>query len=327
MATCGVILCAGLGERLAPVTASIPKCLAPILNIPIARWNYNSLRSVGVMDIRLNAYAHADAVVYWASTLPSPVSVIQESRLSGPLGGLLAVAASQDFDETYLVLSGDTYTEANLGAFLAAHIRSGAPMTVLAKHVPDPQRFGRLSLSSDGFVTDVREKVAAGSNLVSCGAYVVSGQVLESLCREAHPAGFDFGRHLMPMLAAARTPAYAHVITDDWSDIGTLASLIETNQRLLASSNIGEVAQVCPERESETVWCQGHRHSALVDLEVEGRLLIGENVKLGRGIVCRGGVILGDSSVVAGGVRLTGLIAARGQLIRGTEEPLSGFIS
>ncbi len=300
----GVILAAGLGDRLRPLTAHTPKSLLPVLNRSLADWIADSLEEAGATTIAANAYHLADKVRAWAFARAAPIAVVHEAQLTGPAGGLsAAMRALPSSYRALIAVSGDAYTTTCFRSLLEAHDTSGAPLTVVAKEVPDARRFGRLTLDGQQRVRAVAEKVDHGSNIVSCGIYVLRPELARQLgALSKNERSFDFGRHLMPHLAQSGQPAFAHVIRDEWSDVGTPASLLQVNMDALHSERLLHVALPCPTADGD-VWCQGC-HAPLDGVNVTGRVLVGRGATVERGAALSDGVVLGANVTVASGSRL-----------------------
>src|SRR5215212_9386329 len=123
-----MVLAAGKGTRLFPLTGEVPKPLAPVVNIPIIEHIFELLATHGVGEAYVNVHYLADALLnaYGEETLVNGMSVrfSREERLLGTAGGVKRLA--KHFDESFVVVSGDALTDIDLKDLIAFHKEKGA---------------------------------------------------------------------------------------------------------------------------------------------------------------------------------------------------------
>ncbi|MEF3169427.1 MAG: NDP-sugar synthase [Deltaproteobacteria bacterium] len=157
-----MVLAAGLGTRLGPVSSHIPKPLFPVLNVPNLLRILVRLREAGCHKVIVNAFHLAsqiqDAVAAWACGMP--VTVLVERELLGTGGGIRNALSYFDPNEPILLVNGDVVTDMDLGELVRRHLESGADATMaLHQRVP----WNRVSVKGDrvtGFGTDLPNAVA-----------------------------------------------------------------------------------------------------------------------------------------------------------------------
>ncbi|MBO7453205.1 MAG: glucose-1-phosphate adenylyltransferase, partial [Clostridiales bacterium] len=145
-----------------------------------------------------------------------------------------------DFNPKYvLILSGDHIYKMNYAAMLKAHIENEADATLAVYEVPweEASRFGILNTKDDDVITEFVEKPAnPESNLASMGVYIFNWQVLRKALIEDEndpDSNNDFGKNIVPKLLNQGSKLFAYRFSGYWKDVGTIASLWETNMDIL----------------------------------------------------------------------------------------------
>src|ERR1700733_3192978 len=130
-----VLLAAGMGSRLRPVTGNLPKPLVPILNVPLLFWLVQTLRDAGAMCLVANTYNFHEQMSAAAERLCErdrvSLTLVREDRLSGPAGGLAACRSVLPGTDCYLVISADAWADFDVAELVDSHRRSGADLTIL----------------------------------------------------------------------------------------------------------------------------------------------------------------------------------------------------
>jgi NDP-sugar pyrophosphorylase family protein len=219
-----VILAAGVGSRLRPLTDTCPKPMLPIVGRPLLARTLDWLRASGVVEAALNLHHLPDVVraglgdgSAWDMTL----HYSYEPELLGSAGALRTI--DQRFpgwlDQTFALIYGDMLCDIDLATLLAAHRSSQAILTLALKHTATPRTQGMIELDGAGRVRRFVEKPAewSGGNLANAGVYLCEPAILN-----LSPAGFsDFGHDTIPMLLQANAPVCGHLATGYLLDIGT----------------------------------------------------------------------------------------------------------
>jgi NDP-sugar pyrophosphorylase family protein len=217
----GMILAAGEGKRLRPLTNHMPKPMLPLAGRPLLEHIITHLRDCGVTDLALNLY-HLPTMVMdyfgdgrrWGVRLRYSV----EEHLLGSAGGVKRLQSF--FDDTFLVYYGDVYTRADLRPMITLHRHSGALATMGLYRVPDPWNRGIVQLDESRNIVRFVEKPArdeAFSDLANAGIYVLEPAVLDRV-----PSGqtWDFGQDVFPELLSNGAQVAGYVIKDPLIDIG-----------------------------------------------------------------------------------------------------------
>lgn len=177
------VLAGGLGTRIRGILGDTPKVLAPIAGRAFLSHLLDHLALHGGKRVVLCLGHMADRVTAWLAQGDSRhcLDVVCEIE-PRPLGTAGAIRFVRDElkSDPVLVMNGDTFLDADLGAFAAAHRRSGAEASVLCVAVEDAARYGRVDIGADGRVTRFAEK-APGRGTVNAGVYLFSAAFLDRL--------------------------------------------------------------------------------------------------------------------------------------------------
>lgn len=198
-----MLLAAGLGTRLWPLTADRPKCMVPVGGRAVLLRNVDWLRSNGVDQIVINLHHQGTAVVEAVgdgSGLGVSVAYSREPELLGTAGGVLA-ARPLIGDETFLVVYADNLFDLRLGPVIDGHRRSGATVTMALFDREDVASSGVAVMAEDGWITEFQEKPPVGterSHWVNAGLLVCEPAVYDALPATA-PA--DLSADVMSVLA------------------------------------------------------------------------------------------------------------------------------
>lgn len=219
-----MILAAGVGTRLRPLTDHVPKPMLPIAGEPLLVHTLRWLQRYGVREIALNLHYLPDVVRdglgdgnRWGLRLRYSV----EPALLGTAGAVKRLASF--FNETFLVIYGDLLIDIDLAALIELHRRQSALMTIALKPTDTPHSQGMVAVNADGRVTRFVEKPSqwpTDQRVANAGVYVVEPAVLQQIPAEQP---YDWGHDVLPRLIAADMPVYGMPIAGQVIDIGTLA--------------------------------------------------------------------------------------------------------
>ncbi len=219
-----LVLAAGQGTRLRPLTLHQPKAMLPIGGKPLIGHIVALLRRHGVTDIAVNLHHCPDAIRdYLGDGRSFGVRIVysHESELLGTAGA--AKRLEGFLDETFFVYYGDVLTTANLTALAEFHRAKGAWATVGVHRVSDPWTKGVIEWDeASGRIERFVEKPPRGqepSDLANAGIYVMEPRVLSYIPADRF---CDFGYDVFPALLAEDAPVYAYPLQDYLMDIGSM---------------------------------------------------------------------------------------------------------
>ncbi|MGP0102075.1 MAG: sugar phosphate nucleotidyltransferase [Solirubrobacteraceae bacterium] len=291
-----MVLAAGLGTRLRPLTYEITKPMVPVLDRPVMEHIVELLARHGFDEVIANLHYFPDSIrEYFGERL----RYSYEAELLGTAGGVRACA---DFfgEESFVVISGDALTDIDLGAFAARHRETGAVATLAVKQVSDTREYGVVLHDRAGRITGFQEKPApeeALSDLGNCGIYAFSPRIFDYFPERPF---VDWAQDVFPVLLENDVPFYIHETREYWNDVGSLSELRQGTFDALR----GELhLQIEGEEVSPGVVVAGES-PLKPDTEAEGPVWIGRDVRLGAGVRLMGPIVLGDGASVGAGAQL-----------------------
>ena len=199
-----ILLAAGLGTRLRPLTDQTPKCLVPIHGVPLLAYWLDALFAGGQIErVLINTHHLAEQVEAFVAQSPwrDHIDLVHEAELHGTGGTLLANRAWLR-DQAFLVIHADNLTDASIETLIQAHQAAGSDvlMTLLAFRTETPQQCGIVELDSGSRVTGFYEKVEhPPGNLANGAVYVFSPMVLEHMAAKGRSA-LDLSTEVIPEL-------------------------------------------------------------------------------------------------------------------------------
>ncbi|MDX2065461.1 MAG: sugar phosphate nucleotidyltransferase [Fimbriimonadaceae bacterium] len=269
----GVILAAGKGSRLYPVTHIVPKPLLPLANRVTLHYAFDRLKEIDVTEICIvvgeNEAKMRDALGD-GHALGVNLSYVRQTE---PKGLAHAVGFAQEFvgDDSFVLYLGDAIYS---GGFLAHRERfetSGAANLNIVKAVPDPSRFGVANVEGDRIVRLVEKPKVPESNLAMAGLYFF-GPALWSVLPDLQPSGrgeYEITDAIQLLIDRGHT-VLAGVYDQEWFDTGTLDSFLETSTFLcggenrIAGSVTGEIGPNVVVGEGASVTCEAIRDSVVL---------------------------------------------------------------
>ncbi len=218
-----LVLAAGRGERLRPLTATLPKPLLPVGGRPLLAWTLERLRAAGCEAVAINLH-HLGSQIrdrFGASFRGMPLVYSEEEQLLGTAGALPPLRSFFEPADRVIVVNGDSLCRWPIEALLAAHARRQPAATLLVHRKADPRAFGGgVALDDDRIVAFRRGSLAdaaARRHLVFAGAQVLEPELLARI-----PEGpGDLVTVLYEPLLAAGAPLAAVVTERLWHDLGT----------------------------------------------------------------------------------------------------------
>lgn len=195
-----MVLAAGLGTRLQPITDATPKCLVPIAGRPLLDYWVDGLVAAGVEEARVNTHHLADRVrAYLDGVVRSGrLRAVEayEPTLLGSAGTIASNGDLADDAEAIFIVYADNFSDVDLPAMLAFHRGHGDPFTMLLFRASDPKACGIAELDDDGRVTSFEEKPSdPKGDLANAGVYVVSADAYREI---AALGAFDIGFEVLP---------------------------------------------------------------------------------------------------------------------------------
>jgi NDP-sugar pyrophosphorylase family protein len=291
-----MLLAAGAGTRLRPLTYQIPKPMVPVVNRPVIHHVLDNLLRHGVSDVMVNLHAYPEQVRGYCgdgSRWSLDVSYSFEPKLMGTAG---AIKKTESFfkDGPFFVMSGDGVSDIDLTEMLAFHRRKKSLATMALKAVDSRFDYGVTLSDKRGRITGFMEKPnwsEVFSNKVNTGIYLFEPEVLK-LIPKGRP--YDFGHELWPKLLKMKAPIYAYETRAYWCDVGNLSEYRRCQVDCLA----GRVNLQIPGREiKKGVWVEEA-------VNISPRAILRPPCLIGKGSVIEAGAEIGPHTVVGDRARV-----------------------
>ena len=232
-----IILCAGLGTRLRPLTNAWPKPALPLLGQPLLRYNLAMLRSAGVREVGINTHHLPDAMRVCAETECARaglgLTVVYEPTIQGTGGGIRGLRRLVEHDD-FIVINGDILFAAALGPIVEAHRTSGAAATMVLLPMPEGERYAAVEVDGDGRIRRIAGHGPGGPGLSAwhfSGVHVLSPAVFRFISEEG-PEDINRGAYVRMIEAGLAIRAFRADVY--WSDVGTPARYLAAQTALLA---------------------------------------------------------------------------------------------
>jgi mannose-1-phosphate guanylyltransferase len=297
-----MVLAAGLGTRLRPITYGIPKPMAPVANRPIMEHILRLLRRHDHGEVVANLSYLSDQITgRFGDGLELGVSIQWsfEEKLLGTAGGVRNV---REFfgDESFVVMAADALTDLDLGELRRAHEANDGIATLAATRVTDTREYGVILTGDDGRVQGFQEKpdpAEALSDLANCMIYVLEPEVFDYF---PDAEEVDFALDVFPALLADDVPFYVHDASGYWNDVGSLDEYRQGN--FDAITGVVEVEMDGEQVADGVIAGEGTRLPS--GAELTGPVLLGRGCELGAGLRLEGPVVVGDGCRLGDGVSL-----------------------
>lgn len=308
-----MVMSAGMGSRLEPLTLQVPKPLVPVCNRPVMDILFESLAKIGATDVICNTYYLAEQIInrYKSNDLGINFNYITEETLSGTAGGLKKCQFFFDEGEDFVVLSADGLTNADILKGIEAHKKSGLIATIGIKQIPieEVSHFGVVVTDKNGVITEFQEKPSvseAKSNYINTGIYIFNYRIFDYIPPETF---YDFAKNVFPKLLAERQ-INTFEVSEYWSDIGTLDQYKASTQDLFAGSCEFEHAEIVKTSTGAYI----SDSEIPFDTKFIGNSTIGRNCKIGHGVTIENSIIW-DNVKIANDVKISNCIIASDEVI------------
>ena len=306
-----MILAAGKGTRVQPLTYELPKPMIPILGKPLLAYLIEHLARYGVREIMINtSHLHEKIEGYFGDGQSFGVEIgysFEGRMVNGkvaphPIGSAGGMRKIQDFggffDTTTIVLCGDALADLDLNLALHEHRARGALASVITKEVrwEEVSNYGVVVSEANGRIVTFQEKPTradARSNWASTGIYIFEPEVIDLI-----PPGeaFDIGSDLFPMLVARGLPFFAQKRQFNWIDIGKISDYWSVLQQVMMGSVAG--MEVPGKQIREGVWVGLNTRIDWDEVKITGPVYIGSGCRIEAGSEIVGPAWIGHSSML-----------------------------
>ncbi|NOX34928.1 MAG: nucleotidyltransferase family protein [Deltaproteobacteria bacterium] len=227
-----LLLAAGLGTRLRPLTFDVPKCLVPINGRPLLDYWLEMLFNARIESVLVNLHYMAEKVIRFIdqSTYKGRITTVYEEKLLGTAGTLLR---NKDFfgDDRILLIHADNFSIFDLNEFIQAH-RSrpqNCEMTMMTFKTDTPQSCGILEIDGEKVVRAFHEKVCNPPGDLANGAVYILENSIFSFLESIGEEKLDFSNQVLPFFMGR---VFTFLNDQYHRDIGTMDSYKKAQERL-----------------------------------------------------------------------------------------------
>ncbi len=314
-----MIMAAGMGSRLEPLTLMMPKPLVPVMNMPLMDIILTQLSELGVKDVISNTYYLADQIIdrYKKNNLGINFNYIKETKLSGTAGGVKKCQHFFDEGEDFIVMSGDVLTNADIKKGIEIHKKSNAIATIGIKQIPHEHvsHFGVVVTDENGFITEFQEKPPvdeAKSNFINTGIYIFNYKIFDYIPENTF---YDFAKNVFPKLLEEKA-INTFEVSEYWNDVGTISQYKQSIQDVFNG-----ICKVKHPQITETnlgTYVSG-KTKIPETVRFVGNNVVGNNCKLGEYIKLENCIVL-DNAEIKTGSELTDCIILPSEKTLGTKQ-------
>ncbi len=304
-----ILLSAGEGSRMRPLTLTKPKTMLPVAGKPIIQYNIESLRNNGITDILLIVRYKEEMVRdYFGDGSDLGVNITYKTQKDF-LGTANAISYGEDFiEDSLIVLNGDIILDDEIiGEIIEKYNNINPDTLMVLKEVDNPSAFGVVEIE-DGNVKSIVEKPKKGeepSNLINTGIYIFNKDIFEKIKKtELSERGEYEITDSLSMQISDGKKIIGHKTNKAWIDVGRPWELIEVNEELIGQlkteirGKIEDGAHV----HGEIFLDEGSIIRAGV--YIEGNVYIGKNCDIGPNSYIRGNSYFGDHVHVGNAVEI-----------------------
>jgi mannose-1-phosphate guanylyltransferase len=334
-----MILAAGRGTRVRPLTETLPKPMIPIIHKPVMEMLVDHLSSHGFKQIMVNtSYLAPQIESYFRDGHRFGVRMAYSfegflengQMIDQPVGSAGALQKIQChsgfFDDDFVVVCGDAVVDLNLTKMMAFHRANKSIATVALKKVPREEliNYGVAVLDNQQRILKFQEKPAAGtelSNQANTGIYIFSPEIFDWIPKDSV---YDIGSQLLPALAAAAAPIYGIELPFNWFDIGRLSDYYRVVMQALCG--LAPPFDLPDQYIRPDVRAGLNVRANLDRIKITGPVYIGGSASIGDGCEITGPVLIGanacieagaqiDSSIILDNTRVSGFAAYQRKVV------------
>jgi NDP-sugar pyrophosphorylase family protein len=299
-----MILAAGMGSRLRPLTAYLPKPLVPILNHPLLWHLITRVRQAGIHEIAINLHYRGEQIRGWlgrGERLGVEVTYSEEAELLGSAGGVRRIRHFFG-NEPVLIVHGDILFDVDLSEVIQYHLSRAAQATLVLHPAHHRYSYGKIRVNAQGQIAQFVDQLAPWVSGPLIETVFTGVQVLDPTVLDAIPAACvaALTTDVYPGLLTNAARFYGYLMHGYWSDIGTPRRYWETNMDVVGG-RVGTAVQLPQDEDDLRMAPQLHGRTADA---IRPPVALPSGIDLQTGACIGPAVILGAGCELANDVRL-----------------------
>jgi NDP-sugar pyrophosphorylase family protein len=232
-----MILAAGFGTRLLPLTQTVPKPMVPVLNRPLLEHTIEMLSSFNITDIAVNVHHLPDQVIEPfgdGSQLGVKLKFFREEKILGTAGG---IKAAQGFLENgpFLVINSDIIVNIDLNRVLEFHRQKQSCLTLVVREDASPENYAPIEIQEDGRIVHFVGASATTTPDPTRRVMFTGIQIMEPEIFSRIPAGQFCGttKDIFPEMVQEGLPVFGYLHDDYWIDMGNREQYLQVHKDAL----------------------------------------------------------------------------------------------
>jgi NDP-sugar pyrophosphorylase family protein len=226
-----MILAAGFGTRLKPLTIGLPKPMFPVLNRPLLEHTLNFLSSQGIQDIIVNVHHLPEKIIEYfgdGTDFGVRLQFSREEEILGTAGGLKKAQSFLE-KETFMVMNSDVLADINLDSVLKFHKQKKSCLTLVVRQDAEPEKYRPIHLADDGRITRFVDASIKHSSTTTQRVMFTGIQIMEPEIFSRIPANKFCGttEDIFPTMIEEELPVYGYLHEKYWIDMGTRETYIQ----------------------------------------------------------------------------------------------------
>jgi mannose-1-phosphate guanylyltransferase / phosphomannomutase len=279
-----VIMAGGFGTRIQPLTASVPKPMLQVLNVPMVEHILQRVKEVRITEIVILLFFKPEVIKKhfkegkkWGVNI-SYITPDSDFGTAGAVGQAREILQGEPF----IIISGDLVTDFDLKKIIAFHEAKKSLLTITLTPVENPLQFGVVITDENGQIVRFLEKPSWGevfSDTINTGIYVLEPEILEYIPQSG---AYDFSKDLFPALMQDEVKLWGCKIEGYWRDVGNPQSYRDVHKDILGGAIQFDLPGKLVRYESGNLYTKTDHLPA--NLTVVGNVVIGKNVEIGYGV-------------------------------------------
>ncbi len=232
-----MVFAAGRGERLRPLTETVPKALVPVAGRPMIDYPLLLLRHYGISEVIINLHHLGEQIeAYLGNGKRFDLDILysKEPELLDTGGGLLKAKPFLE-RETFIVINTDVMIDLPLAKSIAFHKSTGATATLVLRPDPHADRFGSMEIDSEGRIhrfLNVGRPPGTGTKLMFTGVQILEPRIFDYMKTEQVGKKFGTTKDTYPQMMVHGERLYGFCFNGFWSDLGTPERIKEAEESL-----------------------------------------------------------------------------------------------
>jgi len=228
-----MVLAAGFGTRLQPLTRVLPKPMFPVLGRPLLSHTFDLLRSANISEVAVNIHHLPDHIIdYFENEKPLNLNLhfSREEKILGTAGGIKKVQSFLE-DGPFILINSDIITDIDLNRVIEFHKKNNSKLTLVVRQDASPEQFDPIEICEDGRIAhfvgaSFMNPVDNTTRVMFTGIQIMEPEIFERI-----PSGQFCGttEDVFPQMIEDGTPVFGYLYHGYWRDMGNRKSYLQAN--------------------------------------------------------------------------------------------------